>query len=481
MNATYRKHAVALAVAAVIAAPAAYAGAPDSRGPRGPEVNAEANLALNAEANLLLNAEANLLYNRTDTQVRDRAEWERTARDSSTVERNYSETSQVDHDTTINSDTNINYSHNANTDVRTEVNEHDVGVRLRKDLSLSSDIAFSGDPTISGDIAIDSAAIAVVDNRQSITGNQATNHLLDNDAAITDDVAANASGNLGFNVAAGDNNTQDNAASLSAADASFSFGMADAEVFVNQHGSGNNTVNMGVTNAAGLSGNAFSGAAGNIGVNVASGNNNEQKNALAASVATSAYAQSSISSNQTSSGNAVSNQGYFDEVSSSTTVTLTGAVAGTTSSSGSGSYEGRGNSYQQTHFYPDTYTENGSGHANGNRFGHDDWDIQTQGSVANPYRPGIGGMAWDTDEEGSLAIDEMGTADLQASLTGTVTSTDFIAVYATNTAGLSGSAFSNASGNIGVNVASGTGNLQANSLALAVAQPSTGGGNGGGE
>ncbi|KRG76774.1 adhesin [Stenotrophomonas ginsengisoli] len=471
MNATYRKHAVALAVAAVIAAPAAIAAPP--------VVNAEANLALNAEANLLLNAEANLLYNRTDTQVRDRAEWERTAHDSSTVERNYSETSQVDHDTTVNSDTNINYSHNANTDVRTEVNEHDVGVRLRKDLSLSSDIAFSGDPTISGDIAIDSAAIAVVDNRQSITGNQATNHLLDNDAAITDDVAANASGNLGFNVAAGDNNTQDNAASLSAADASFSFGMADAEVFVNQHGSGNNTVNMGVTNAAGLSGNAFSGAAGNIGVNVASGNNNEQKNALAASVATSAYAQSSISSNQTSSGNAVNNQGYFDEVTSTTQISLGGTVAGTTSSSGSGDYAGSGNSYQKTNFYVDNWT--GNRHTGGNPDGHSDWDIDTQGAVANPNRPGVGGMAWDTDEAGSIAMEEMGTADLQASLTGTVTTTDFIAVYATNTAGLSGSAFSNASGNIGVNVASGTGNLQANSLALAVAQPSTGGGNGGGE
>ncbi|UWX04006.1 hypothetical protein H1235_00050 [Pseudoxanthomonas sp. NC8] len=43
---------------------------------------------------------------------------------------------------------------------------------------------------------------------------------------------------------------------------------------------------------------------------------------------------------------------------------------------------------------------------------------------------------------------------------------------ATNTAALSGNAFSGASGNIGVNVSAGTGNLQANSLSLAVAQPS---------
>lgn len=53
---------------------------------------------------------------------------------------------------------------------------------------------------------------------------------------------------------------------------------------------------------------------------------------------------------------------------------------------------------------------------------------------------------------------------------------------AENNASLSGDAFRSASGNIGVNVAAGTGNLQANSLALAVAQPSSGGGTpGGGE
>lgn len=449
MNTTYRKHAVALAVAAVIAAPAAYARSPGPSHPRGPDINTEINTELNTEMNM------------------------RYDHDQRHVVRTHRETSDIDRNT------DIQHTENSNTDVRREVNDHEVGVRLRKDLSLSSDIAFSGDPTISGDIQIDSAAIAVVDNRQSITGNNAMNSLLANDAAISDDVAANASGNLGFNVASGDNNTQDNAASLSAADASFSFGLADAEVFVNQHGSGNTTMNMGVTNAAGLSGNAFNGAAGNIGVNVAAGNNNEQKNALAASVATSAYAQSSISSNQTSSGNSVGNMGYFDEVTSTTQISLGGTVAGTTSSSGSGDYAGSGNSYQKTNFYVDNWT--GDEHPAGNQAGHSDWDIDTQGAVANPNRPGVGGMAWDTDEEGTLAYEELGTADLQASLTGTVTTTDFIAVYATNAAGLSGGAFANASGNIGVNVASGTGNLQANSLALAVAQPSTGGGGGGGE
>jgi len=377
----------------------------------------------------------------------------------------------------------VNETSNISADESKEKNNHGVDVNLEKDLRLSSDINFSGDPEITGDIDLDSAAIAVIDNRQSISDNEASNELLDNTASISDDVASGASGNLGFNVAAGDNNAQDNAASLSAADASFSFGMADAEVFVHQAVGGNTTLNEGVTNAAGLGGNAFSGAAGNIGVNVASGNNNAQKNALAASVATAAIAQSSISSNQVSSGNSVSNAGYVQRFSDTTDVTLRGRVAGATLAFGAGTYEGTGNAYQQDNYYLDSW-DGALPHTSGDSTGHIDLDNEIQNATDNPYRDGVGGIAFDTDEEGTSQFVELGVADLYASLSGTVRTSRWVAVNATNTAGLSGSAFSNASGNIGVNVASGTGNLQANSLALAVAQPSTGGGapvGGGGE
>lgn len=385
--------------------------------------------------------------------------------------------SDVDHTR----DVSVNETSNISADERKEKNNHGVDVNLEKDLRLSSDINFSGDPQITGDIDLDSAAIAVIDNRQSISANEASNEMLDNTASISDDVASGASGNLGFNVAAGDNNAQDNAASLSAADASFSFGMADAEVFVHQAVGGNTTLNEGVTNAAGLGGNAFSGASGNIGVNVASGNNNAQKNALAASVATAAMAQSSISSNQVSSGNSVSNAGYVQRFSDTTEVSLRGRVAGATLAFGAGTYEGTGNAYQQDNYYLDSW-DGALPHTSGDSTGHIDLDNEIQNATDNPYRDGVGGIAFDTDEEGTSQFVELGVADLYASLSGTVRTSRWVAVNATNTAGLSGSAFSNASGNIGVNVASGTGNLQANSLALAVAQPSTGGGTpGGGE
>ncbi|MET3151023.1 UNVERIFIED_ORG: hypothetical protein ABIC77_002250 [Stenotrophomonas geniculata] len=431
----------------------------------------------NANANInhnhVVTETRNDTHNHTDNEVRN---WTRT----NTTVRNNTDTSNVSRTRTVNVNEQVQKNSNIQADERKEKNNHGVDVNLEKDLRLSSDINFSGDPTITGDIDLDSAAIAVIDNRQSISNNLTGNSLVTNSASIADDVGAGASGNLGFNVVAGDNNAQDNAASLSAADASFSFGMADAEVFVNQAGFGNTTMNSGVTNAAGLGGNAFGGASGNIGVNIASGNNNEQKNALAASVATSAMAQSSISSNQVSTGNTVSNAGFVQSYTDTVQVGLSGRVAGGTLAVGAGTYRGTGNAYQMANYYLDSWSGD-LPHPGGNATGHIDLDNEIQNATMNPNRPGVGGLGFDTRESGTSQFVELGVADLYASLSGTVSTTRWVNVNATNTSALSGSAFSGASGNIGVNVASGTGNLQANSLALAVAQPSTGGGTGGGE
>lgn len=411
----------------------------------------------------------------------------------STTESNNVETNDVT--------SNIVRNEYGRTDVRGERDEHGVSVNIDKSLSLSSDISFSGEPTITGEIDLDSAAIAVVDNRQSNTDNIGLNDMLTNDASIDSDVASAASGNLQFNVAAGDNNVQDNAAALAAADAGFSFGLADAEIFVNQYGSGNTTVNEGVTNSASLSNNAFSGASGNIGVNIASGNNNMQKNAMTSSVATAAYAQASVSSNQISTGNVVTNTGVVEELTGTIDIELTGTVSGGSSGpisgtyegSSSGGYSGTGNSYQSSNFYADIWE--GEEHPTGPAMGHADFDNESQGAVMNPNRDGVGGLGFDNEESGdyegsqsgTIALGELSFDDLEASLAGVVTTTQWLVHDATNTASLSDSAFANASGNIGVNLAAGSGNLQANSLSMAVAQPGANGGetppptNGGGE
>jgi hypothetical protein len=76
--------------------------------------------------------------------------------------------------------------------------------------------------------------------------------------------------------------------------------------------------------------------------------------------------------------------------------------------------------------------------------------------------------------------DEITLEEMSAALSGQIVDYSYVAVMTTNTASLSGSALQNAQGNIGVNIASGTGNQQANSLALAVTQASSGGGSSGG-
>ncbi|WP_425501294.1 adhesin [Pseudoxanthomonas daejeonensis] len=378
-------------------------------------------------------------------------------------------------DTDINHDEDVNVDHDITIDK--EVDEHGVSAELESDLSLTSDIDFTGSPTVSGDLEIDSAAIAVIDNRQSNSGNLGMNDELTNDASIGDNTATAAQGNLQFNVGAGDNNQQDNAAALSAADASFAFGLADSKVFVQQSGSGNATSNLGQTNTAGVADAAFADATGNIGVNVTSGNNNQQKNGLAASVATSRYASAAVSSNQMSSGNAVSNAPKVEEGLREVGISLQGNIRG---SLGQVTYQGTGNSYQKDNFYLDTW-DGGLDHPSGGETGHIDMDNEIQNAVDNPYAPGVGGIAFDSDEEGTITFGELGPDALSASLSGVlaVPTIDTV-VAATNTASLSGDAFARASGNIGVNVSAGTGNQQANSLSLAVAQPSAGGGGGGG-
>ena len=462
--------------------------------------NVDINATVDADVDLVLDAAAVIRYNSTTNELSNSTE-NYTSDETRSLDYTSDETRTVNYtDDTIRYDeerrfdsessTRVDNSWNnvvtedvdVDSEIRREQNEHGRSVYLSKDLSLDSDISFTGDIALTGDLDVDSAAIAVVDGRQTILANEGNNDMLANEASIDDDAASGSSGNLGFNVAAGDNNAQDNAAALSAADAAFSFGMSDAEIFNNQIGANNQTENSGVTNDASMGGNAFNGATGNIAVNIAAGNNNAQRNALAASVSVAGYAQASVASDQVSTGNVTNNTGMTETVEGTTQFNLTGTVSGNADSSAG--YEGRGASYQMTNIYPELWgaDENDGNHNSSPRLGHVDMDGDMQGSVDNPYRGEdefgeIGGIAFDSDESGIIDLSE---TELDASLSGSGTFLYDVDVQATNTASLNGSAFSGASGNIGVNIASGTGNLQSNSLSLAVAQPGNGNGGGGG-
>ena len=379
--------------------------------------------------------------------------------------------------------------YNENVDINTDTSIR--RVRMNKDLSLLTDVSITGNPTVSGTINTDSAAIAVVDNRQHNVGNDGENYLLANDASIADDAAQNAQGNIGLNVAAGDNNQQHNAAALAAADASFAFTMADSEIFVEQVNAANTTGNYGQTNTANLGGNALQNATGNIGVNIAAGNNNQQQNNLAASTGTNSMATASVNSKQDSGGNYTLNEGYTRRFVDLITINLTGTVSG---SGAEGQVLGTstGTSDQRYNMYPDNWgkapgeTPTSAHPTNGPWLGHTDWDTHTQGTDINdnPIVRTPGNDPMDPSNDGGSLVmnnnDEISLEEMSAQLSGYVVDYSYVAVMTTNTASLNGSALQNAQGNIGVNIASGTGNQQANSLALAVTQPSSGGGGGGG-
>ncbi|WP_298189976.1 adhesin [Metallibacterium sp.] len=364
-------------------------------------------------------------------------------------------------------------------------------VRMNKDLSLLTDVSITGNPTVSGTINTDSAAIAVVDNRQHNVANDGENYLLANDASIADDAAQNAQGNIGLNVAAGDNNQQHNAAALAAADASFAFTMADSEVFVEQVNAANTTGNFGQTNDANLGGNALQNAQGNIGVNIAAGNNNQQQNNLVASTGTNSMATASVNSKQDSGGNYTLNEGYTQRFVDLITINLTGTVYG---SGAEGQVLGTstGTSDQRYNMYPDNWgkapgeTPTSAHPTNGPWLGHTDWDTHTQGTDINdnPIVRTPGNDPMDPSNDGGSLVmnnnDEISLEEMSAQLSGYVVDYSYVAVMSSNSASLNGSALQNAQGNIGVNIASGTGNQQANSLALAVTQASSGGGGSGG-
>ncbi|TWH99478.1 hypothetical protein IP90_03093 [Luteimonas cucumeris] len=98
-------------------------------------------------------------------------------------------------------------------------------------------------------------------------------------AYATDDVLSGASGNIGLNVASGVGNAQTNALAASV-NSSGTIALATAD---SEQATIWNTLeaNCDLDNTAYLSGNALSGAIGNIGVNVAAGVGNAQHNGLA--------------------------------------------------------------------------------------------------------------------------------------------------------------------------------------------------------
>lgn len=342
-------------------------------------------------------------------------------------------------------------------------------VSLKKDITNTKDVAITGGAEVTGVINVDASSMAVVDDQQISYQNEVTNTESTNAASVNGNALNNAKGNIGVNVTSGDNNQQANAAAFSAADASFVFGASDAEIFARQHAEHNSTYNNGQTNTATLGGDALANASGNIGVNISAGNSNQQKNDLAASVAVARIGEASVHVIQQNDHNSTTNNPVRHEETQYHNVDLAFAATGRSA----GIVDQNGNQY------PDTWggnITNGGSHPCCDATGHVDLDNEVQGASDRPVSSGLdsnGNPNGNLSNGGALSFNEQGDIALSGSVTGSIPVLVAVNLATTNTASLGDNALMNASGNIGVNIASGTNNQQYNGLAMSATQAGT--------
>lgn len=357
---------------------------------------------------------------------------------------------------------------NLSADVSTTQNH--TKVVIDKTVKYEQDVEVEGEVEVSGAIRIDSSSAALVDDKQINYRNNVDNDETRNSAVVGGNAMQSATGNIGLNITAGDNNQQANSAALASADASFLFGSADAEIFARQDAQSNWVSNYATTNNAALGGNALQNASGNIGVNISAGSNNQQKNDLAASVAVARMATATVAVKQMNDHNDTANSPKQQDRVTFVPVNL--------SLNAAGRYAGI--SDQNGNQYLDTWSAGSGGtntHPSGSSTGHIDLDNNVQGASDRPQPSSLAPNA-PRSFGGALSFNESGDVALRGTVSGFVPVVTHVSIATTNTASLGGSALQNAAGNIGVNIASGTNNQQYNGLALAVTQAGsrTGGG-----
>lgn len=301
---------------------------------------------------------------------------------------------------------------------------------------------------------------ATVDSKQFIGGNEVDNTASDNDATVGSSTGQGATGNVGINVAAGDNNAQANDAALATSDAMDVFGQSAA--YSAQHAAGNIANSAGSPNNATLGGDSLKNASGNIGVNVAAGSSNAQQNSLAASSNNNAgHTRATTGGVQQTTGNSTTS-GPVTELGESVAVTLEGSMNGGYIGGGAGDY---GGTWEQTNdVYPEVWgTGQGvdTNHKEGGGaeyLGHIDFDNKSDSGQDGRFKG---------DQSGDLDFTEVGTIGMAGTLSGSVATTTIVSMDNSNNATIGSNALQGASGNVGVNVAAGTNNLQRNSLSIA--------------
>ncbi|WP_297375503.1 hypothetical protein [Acidiferrobacter sp.] len=326
----------------------------------------------------------------------------------------------------------------------------------------------------------------------------------DNDAGLSNHVLQNASGNIGANVAAGEQNMQENGLSIATAKAVYPYspttttGSSIAQVANSQNGgfiAGSLTI--GSDNDAGLSNHVLQNATGNIGVNAAAGTQNMQANntavALDWSTRSGGVADSSIANNQNAGPMGGSFSLYGDDDASITNHVLQHAsgnvnvnvasgadnmqengLASTFNNAGAVATAAIDNDQGTEGYYGNSGRWSWSGGSADHAYlsGHALQD--TSGNVGANVAAGEWNeqannlsIAYAAGPVGSTTTATAAISDNQASNMAFYWPSIAVDRMGAMTASLSDKVLQNATGNVGVNVASGLQNVQANNTALA--------------
>lgn len=263
------------------------------------------------------------------------------------------------------------------------------------------------------------AANATALTGQVSLGNSFTEDDSTNSATLNDTVLQHASGNIGVNNAAGSANSQGNSTAIAVVDhhqgATAVAGSAQIAV-----GSSAKSIESNTNNAT-INDQVLEDASGNVAVNNAAGDGNQQSNSLAISV------------------NNKEHSGLADADTLGIQLSNSNFVA------------------------PDA-----SGHTTNNASLNNDVLENASGNVVVSNAAGFNNQQ---GNEGAIAVSDNGLAHafaggLQVSLAGKYAAGDGV----NNNASLSNEVLQNASGNVGVNNAAGAGNQQLNSMSIAVSQ-----------
>ena len=326
----------------------------------------------------------------------------------------------------------------------------------------------------------------------------------DNDATLSNHVLQNASGNIGANVAAGEQNMQENGLSIATAKAVYPYspttttGSSIAQVANSQNGgfiAGSLTI--GSDNDAGLSNHVLQNATGNIGVNAAAGTQNMQANntavALDWSTRSGGVADSSIANNQNAGPMGGSFSLYGDDDASITNHVLQHASGNVNVNVASGAdnmqENGLASTFNNAGAVATAAIDNDQGtegyYGNSGRWS---WSMgsadhaylsghalqDTSGNVGANVAAGEWNeqannlsIAYAAGPVGSTTTATAAISDNQASNMAFYWPSIAVDRMGAMTASLSDKVLQNATGNVGVNVASGLQNVQANNTALA--------------